>query len=60
MTFLRQASEDYLTFEGQFELKLDNATYTADAVEGNRSTMVIIQDGSQPRYIRVSTPARLD
>nr|XP_046238771.1 solute carrier family 15 member 1-like [Scatophagus argus]XP_046238772.1 solute carrier family 15 member 1-like [Scatophagus argus]XP_046238773.1 solute carrier family 15 member 1-like [Scatophagus argus]XP_046238774.1 solute carrier family 15 member 1-like [Scatophagus argus]XP_046238775.1 solute carrier family 15 member 1-like [Scatophagus argus]XP_046238776.1 solute carrier family 15 member 1-like [Scatophagus argus] len=44
------ASKEYLTFDDPFELNLGpNASYAASLMEGNRTTMVIIQDGLIPR-----------
>ncbi|XP_068612660.1 solute carrier family 15 member 1b [Brachionichthys hirsutus] len=44
------ASGDYLTFDKPFELNLGgNASYAASLLDGNRTTIVVIQDGPMPR-----------
>nr|AZB50226.1 solute carrier family 15 member 1 [Epinephelus fuscoguttatus x Epinephelus lanceolatus] len=44
------ANDDYLTFDDQFQLNLGgNAIYLTSLVDGNRSTVVIVQDGSLPK-----------
>ncbi|XP_036946325.1 solute carrier family 15 member 1-like [Acanthopagrus latus] len=46
-------SPKYLTFTDTFQLQLGpNATYSASLDKGNRSTLVVIQDGDLPRYIK--------
>ncbi|XP_073318311.1 solute carrier family 15 member 1-like [Pagrus major] len=46
-------SEDYLTFTDTFQLQLGpDANYSASLADGNRTTLVIIQDGDLPRYIK--------
>ncbi|XP_071320717.1 solute carrier family 15 member 1b [Trachinotus anak] len=46
------ANEDYLTFNGPFQLTLGpNANYIGRLVDGSRSTIVIIQDGVLPRPV---------
>lgn len=56
---LSQANEDYLTFDKPFELILgDGIPEMVSLSDGTRNTMVIVQDGVQPRPIAVSTPTR--
>ncbi|KAM6958228.1 solute carrier family 15 member 1-like [Tautogolabrus adspersus] len=46
------ANEDYLTFDQTFNLDLGNVTFPLVSLkDGSRNTFVIIQDGSQPRYL---------
>uniref|UniRef100_A0A671Z1B0 Solute carrier family 15 member 1 n=1 Tax=Sparus aurata TaxID=8175 RepID=A0A671Z1B0_SPAAU len=46
-------SPDYLTFTDTFQLQLGpNANYSASLDKGNRSTLVVVEDGALPRYIK--------
>lgn len=54
LSFLLQANEDYLNFNGPFDLKFGpNATETT-LLAGTRNTIVIVQDGAVPKSIEVS------
>uniref|UniRef100_A0A665VUJ2 Solute carrier family 15 member 1 n=1 Tax=Echeneis naucrates TaxID=173247 RepID=A0A665VUJ2_ECHNA len=51
---------DYLNFEDSFQLNVNYSNnFVLSLSEGNRSTVVIIQDGPTPRPLTVSTTARL-
>uniref|UniRef100_A0A3B4TYI7 Solute carrier family 15 member 1 n=2 Tax=Seriola dumerili TaxID=41447 RepID=A0A3B4TYI7_SERDU len=44
-----EANEGYLTFDDIFTLDLNGTSYLSSLVDGNRSTIVIIQDGAKLR-----------
>uniref|UniRef100_A0A671Z199 Solute carrier family 15 member 1b n=1 Tax=Sparus aurata TaxID=8175 RepID=A0A671Z199_SPAAU len=50
---INDGSPDYLTFTDTFQLQLGpNANYSASLDKGNRSTLVVVEDGALPRYIK--------